>query len=429
MKKISRYNFREKPKRPSKLLMGIAKAFLIRPVLKKRNFTCEYVNMEGIKPPYFLLATHASMMDFRILYGAIKPHNMNFVVAIDTMNDWPIWLMRSLGGICKRKFIKDVLMIKHMKYAAEKYKNPVCIYPEARYTFDGTPSFVTPAIGKMAKYLDIPVVVLVSYGNFICNQQWNKDKDRPTPLKAKLICVATAEEVRSLSVEEINKRILDNFGYDDFKYQFDNKIKIDYPERARGLHGILYQCCECGTEGEMYSGGASLECRHCGKKWEMTEYGQMKAEDGETRFTHIPDWFKWERENVRREVESGGYCFEDEVEVHTLPKNKYFPQGVGKFRQDSTGTHFYCNAYGKPFEKHLAPQELESVHIEFGYIDHRKKKTFGDCLDISTRDDSFWLHPVNKRDSIMKISFATEELYRIAQEKILKDRKNLTDNK
>ena len=423
MKKVSHYNFKVKPKKPNRLLMGIAKSVAAYPVLKKRNFVCEKVNMEGIKPPYFLLANHASEMDFRILFGVIRPMNMNYVVAIDAMHDNTITLMRMAGGIAKRKFIKDVVLIKHMKYCTEHYKNPVCIYPEARYSFDGTRSFITPAVGKMAKYLGIPVVVLLSYGNFICNPQWNKDKFRPTPLKGKLVCVATAEEVEALTAEQINERILNNFEYDDFKYQFDNKIKIDFPERARGLHSILYQCCECGREHEMYSQGTVLECRHCGKKWEMTEYGRLRATDGETRFEHIPDWFKWERENVRREVESGEYCFEDEIEVHTLPKNKYYAQGKGKFRQDATDTYFCCTAYGEPFEMRLAPSELESVHIEFNYRDRKKKKFFGDCLDISTRNDSYWLHPVNKRDVIMKISFATEELYRIAQEKLRENNK------
>jgi hypothetical protein len=418
MKKIARYDFTLKPKKPNALLMGVAKKIAAYPVLKARDFECEYVNMDGIEPPYFLLANHASEMDFRILFGSIRPYNMNFVVAIDAMHDNGIGIMRLAGGICKRKFVQDLLLIKNMKYCATHYKNPICIYPEARYSFDGTPSYVTPAVGKMAKLLKIPVVLMMSYGNYICNPQWNKDKFRSTPLKGKLVCVATAEEVKTLSADQINERIAKNFVYDDFKYQYDNNIKIDFPQRARGLNRILYQCCECGTEFEMYGEGTTLECKKCGKKWEMTELGRLKALDGKTRFEHIPDWFRWERENVKREVENGTYSFEDEIEVHTLPKNKYYYQGTGKFKQDMTGTHFWCEAYGKKFELHLAPNELESVHIEFGYRDIKKKQTFGDCLDISTLDDSFWLHPINSKDVIMKISFATEELYQLAHKKL-----------
>lgn len=418
MKKIKRYDFTVKPKKPNRAFMWVIKHIAGYPMMRARNFSCEYVNMEGIKPPYFLLANHASEMDFRILFQAIRPLNMNYVVAIDAMHDNGIGLMRLAGGICKRKFIRDYQLIKHLKYCVDHYNNPVCVYPEARYSFDGTPSYLTPAVGKMAKLLKVPVVILLSYGNYICNQQWNKDKFRFAPCKGKLICVATAEEVKTLPAEEINRRIRENFVYDDFQYQYDNEIKIDFPQRARGLNRILYQCCECGTEREMEGSGTILTCRHCGKQWEMTEYGKLRALDGNTRFEHIPDWFKWERENVRREVESGEYRFEDEIEVHTLPKNKYYDQGKGKFLQDSTGTHFRCNYYGEPFEMHLAPNELESVHLEFNYTDRKSKTFFGDCMDISKSDDSFWLHPVNTKDIIMKVAFATEELYRLAHEKL-----------
>lgn len=424
MKQPKRYDFTKKPHKPNSFLMAIAKAFASNPILKKHKFTLEKVNMEGIEPPYFLLANHASRMDFRICFGSIKPYNMNYVVAIDALQDQPAFLMRAAGAIVKRKFIKDYQLIKHMCYCVKHYKNPLVIYPEARYTFDGTQSWLPPSLGKMCKLLKVPVVVLMSYGNFISNPQWNDtDFRKGVPVKGKLICIATKEEVESLSAEELNERIAKVFVYDDFKYQFDNKIVIDYPKRAEGLHGILYQCCECGTEHEMYSHGSTLECRHCGKKWEMTEYGQLRAHEGETKFPHIPDWFAWERENVRREVENGTYFFEDEVEVNTLPKHNYISQGRGKFRQDMTGTHFWCNAYGEPFEMHLAPSELESVHIEFNYRSRKTKKFYGDSLDISNKDDSFWLHPVNVHDAIMKISFATEELYQLEHKK-LKERKD-----
>ncbi|MCD8040006.1 MAG: hypothetical protein LUF82_00610 [Clostridia bacterium] len=416
---IKRYDFSIKPKNPSKLYMRIIKLFGLMPI-KGLGFTCKKINMEGIKPPYFLLCNHASEMDFRILYKSIYPDNMNYVVAIDAMHDNTITLMRMAGGIAKRKFIQDMHLIRNLKYCAENYKNAVCVYPEARYTFDGTTSYLPPALGKMAKLLKLPVVVLISYGNFICCPQWNKGKFklRPAHVESKLVCVATAEEVNALSYEELNKRIAENFVYDDLQYQYDKKISLTYPQRAKGLHHILYQCCECGTEFEMYSEGSTLECRHCGKKWEMTEYGKLEAHDGNTRFTHIPDWFRWERENVKREVEQGTYCIEDEIEIHTLPKNKYYSQGKGTFRQDMTGTHFCCNYYGKPFELHLTPNELESVHIEFDYRDRKKKEFFGDCIDISTQEDSFWIHPATKRDVIMKVSFATEELYQLAHRKL-----------
>ncbi|MCD7728469.1 MAG: hypothetical protein LUI60_00965 [Clostridia bacterium] len=400
--------------------MGIIKFFAMNPVLAGLGFKCEKINMEGIEPPYFLLCNHASRMDQRLLLKSIQPYNMNYVIAIDSVHYRTITFTRWTGCIVKRKFTQDFNLIKNMKYCVENYKNPLMIYPEARYSFDGTPNYIPSSVGKMAKLLKVPVVIGLFYGNFICMPQWNKGKFhlRRPHVETKLICVATAEEVRTLSAEEINRRINETFVYDDFKYQLDNKIAIKYKKRAKGLHHILYQCCECGTEYEMYSEGTTLECRHCGKKWEMTEYGELAAHDGYTRFSHIPDWFKWERENVKREVEQGTYCIEDEIEVHTMPKNKYYAQGMGKFRHDMDGVHFTCNYYGEPFEMHLTPMELESIQIEFDHFGRSRRHKMGDCISVSKSDDSFWLHPVNIRDCVMKISFAAEELHTLSVNKI-----------
>ena len=50
------------------------------------------------------------------------------------------------------------------------------------------------------------------------------------------------------------------------------------------------------------------------------------------------------------------------------------------------------------------------MHIEYDY--HKR----GDCIDISIPDDSFWCY-VSKRDVITKISFATEEIHKLAMKK------------
>ena len=34
--------------------------------------------------------------------------------------------------------------------------------------------------------------------------------------------------------------------------------------------------------------------------YDMTTLGELKAREGETEFSHIPDWFAWQRQNVRR---------------------------------------------------------------------------------------------------------------------------------
>ena len=421
MAKVKRYDFTRKPLKPSGFWMWIARQFAIKPRLKGRKITVRKIRMDGIKPPYVLFATHASMLDFPLMYTAVAPHNANNVVAIDAIRDVGDWLMRRLGCICKRKFVKDLNLIRNMRYCTDTLKTIVCVYPEARYSLDGTTGFLPDSLGKVIKLLKVPVVVLRMYGTFVAAPQWNKD-EQVIPLSCDLECVATAEEVASLPAAELNERIHRAMQRDDYAWQRESGIEIDNPRRADGLHNILYQCPHCRAEFKMHSGGTRLWCSACGKAWQMDTLSRLHAEEGETEFSHIPDWTAWERRNVRDEVRSGRYRFEDDVTVHTLPNAKrFYDQGMGRLVQTCEETRLTCTAYGEPKTLVWKGTELESVHIEYDYPyrkDKYKKNIFGDCVDISVPDDSYWLHPVSGRDRLTKISFATEEIYLLAKEKI-----------
>lgn len=423
--KVKRYDFTRKPKKPSRFWMFIARSFVMPAYLRGHKLTINKIGTEDLKPPYLVLPTHAGMIDFPVMYRAIAPYNANNVVAIDAMRDVGDRLMRSLGCICKRKFVKDLSLIRNMKYCADHYGTVVCVYPEARYSLDGTTSFLPDSIGKICKFLKIPVVALRMHGNFIDAPQWNKET-KHVPLFAEFELVATANETQDLTADELNGRIREKLLIDDYAYQRDRGIELDNPRRANGLHHILYRCAHCGKEFKMYSQGTRLWCAACGKGWQMTPLGQLEAEEGETEFAHIPDWTKWERALVREEVRGGTYRFEDEVTVHTLPNAKrFYDQGKGKLVQTSQGTTLTCTAYGEEKTLHWEGTELESVHIEYDYPYNKKKykkNIFGDCVDISTPDESYWLHPVNLRDQLTKISFATEEIYALALEKLHAER-------
>ena len=153
----------------------------------------------------------------------------------------------------------------------------------------------------------------------------------------------------------------------------------------------------------------------------MTTLGELSALDGKDTFTHIPDWYRWERENVRKEIEDGTYFFEDEVDVQTLPNAKrFYKHGRGKLRQTRDGMWVECTVYGEPKSLRFSKYAIDSTHVEFEYRD------MDDAIDVSDLYDSYWLHPVNSRDVCTKIALAVEEAYLFAQrqKKERKDSKN-----
>lgn len=407
--KIKHFDFKKRPKSPC-FLMGAAKQIISWPDLKKRNAGLTKEGMDEIEGPYLLLVNHASMVDFNMMLKATHPAKVNNVMTLEGFQTYTEPLMRSLGVLGTRKFITDLHLIRNMKYCTEELKNIFVLFPEARYSLDGCTSYLPQSLGKMVKVLKVPVVMLMIHGNFVTCPQWNK-KNKKTYVEAEMKPIITAEETGTLSVEQINQRIAENFRYDDFAWQKQKRVRIDDAGRADGLHALLYKCPSCNTEGKMYSKGIRLWCDCCKKTWEMDEYGELHALSGETEFPHIPDWSNWERACVRKEVEDGTYYFEDDVRVETLPGSlKFYKQGMGKFIQTPKGTTIRCNCYNEPYELFRSAKSLESMHIEYDYLGR------GDCADVSVPDDSFWCY-FTKRDVITKLSFATEEIHRLAMKK------------
>ena len=222
-----------------------------------------------------------------------------------------------------------------------------------------------------------------------------------------------------MSPEAITAAIREGLQYDEYQYQKDNGILITEPFRAEGMHKILYQCPHCKTESQMGSRGAELFCKHCGKRWTLNEDGSLSANEGETEFTRVPDWFAWERKQVEEQINAGTYSFEDEVEVYSLPRCwKFETLGKAKLSHTPEEGFVLTGEYnGAEYRIQRTPIQTNSLHIEYDYC---YIKPF-DCVDISTENDSFYCYP-KKENVVTKLAFATEILYLQQEAKLLEAR-------
>ncbi|MBE6764204.1 MAG: 1-acyl-sn-glycerol-3-phosphate acyltransferase [Ruminococcaceae bacterium] len=378
------------------------------------EYKIEKFGMEDLKPPYMLLSNHMYFVDFQLSAMATFPHRVNNVATIDGYYRRP-WLMELLGCICKRKFTTDLHLIRAIRHVLEKNKDVLCMYPEARYSPVGTTAILPDALGKMIKLAKAPVVVMVHHGNYLHTPFWNYRKPRKVPLYTTLTKVLTAEEVAEKSVEEINRIVREAMQYDEYRWQREQNLRITEGFRAEGLHKVLYQCPACKKEHQMSSEGTKLFCTACGKQWEMDELGVLHALEGETEFTHIPDWYEWQRAEVRREIEEGRYHFEDTVDVYSLPRCWRFEHlGEAVLTHDIENGFVLKGTYkGEEYEIERKPVGMYGLHVEYDYCYIKPY----DCVDISTDNDSFYCYPT-KQNVVTKLSLATEELHRIHRERM-----------
>ena len=384
---------------------------------KKKKVEC--INMENLKPPYMILSNHMSFVDFELVSVGTYPQRMNNVVNIDGYYLRP-WLMEWIGSIATRKFTSDIHLIKSIRKVLSR-GDVLCMYPEARYSPCGTSSYLPESLGMLIKRCKVPVVIAMQRGNHLLQPAWNVKNNRKVPLHTTIKLSLTTEDIENMSAKEINDFIKAEMTYDDYKYQKENGILITEPKRAEGLHKVLYQCPHCKTEFKMNSAGSEIFCEECGKRWNLCEDGSLKAVEGETEFSHVPDWFEWEREEVKRQIENGEYSFEDDVEIYSQPGCYSFPYlGKGTLTHNEKDGFVVRGHYnGEDFCIHRTPIQTNSLHVEYNF---GKIKPMADCIDVSTEEDSFYCYPT-KKNVATKIAFATEIFYQRCEKRTSRRRR------
>ena len=405
-----RFDMLKKPKRQKLRAIAWAISF---PDVWKHKANIKKIDMEGVKPPYLLFCNHNAFLDFKVATSAVFPHRANNVVAIDgftspTKDGFASreWLLRTVGCICKRKFTNDAILIRHLGRVV-KNKDIAVLYPEARYSLCGTNAVLPESLGKLCKLLKVPVVTLIMHGHHINSPFWNLHERGVKPTEAVMTQLFSAESLAKATADEVNTAINKAFTYDDYAWQLERGIRVTYEKRAEGLHKVLYQCPSCKAEYRMDSKGTELYCSACGKRWELDEYNRLVALNGETEFSHIPDWYEWQRANVRREVESGTYAVSCPVRVESLPNaSGYIHLGDGTLTHNMDG--FTVNVSGEygAFEMIRPVPSVYSTHIEYNYLGK-----YGDCVDLNTLEDTWYCYPYDCDFSVTKMSLATEELY------------------
>lgn len=396
---------KRKLKKPSFLFQSLVRLLSIGE-LCKANFRCEKENMKKAgKGPWLILMNHTCFLDLKMASKLLYPKR-HFIVSTADALIGKEWLMRNIGCIPTEKFVTDPSLARNLKRALTQKKTSVLMYPEAGYTFDGRTTLLPDHLGAFVKYLGAPLVMITSKNAFLYQPLYNNLHTRKVPVCATMECLLSQEELAEKSAEEIQEIILKAFSFDAFKTQRDEKIKIDEPYRAEGLHRILYRCPHCNTDGQTVGEGVTLTCNACGKAYEMDEYGQMRAKTGETEFCHIPDWVDWERTCVREELKKGEYRLETEVDIVLSAGFKaVYPVGKGKLVHDENG--FALQSDDGVISYTQSPLFSYSVNADFYWYET------ADIVCIGDKKRLYYCLLPDDKNAAAKTRYAAEELYKM----------------
>ena len=396
----------QKPIRPNIFWRTLLKV-VSAPALIKTGFKVKKVGMErlGKKEPALFLMNHSGFIDMEIIVSILYPRVFNIVTTSDAFIGLD-WIIRQIGCVPTNKFTADTGLIRDIMHIVRKQKSSVVLYPEASYSFDGTSTPIGEATAQLVKMLKIPVVMVMTEGAFHHTPLYNNLIVRNNRVSATMTYVLSSEDIEKMSVDEIYEVLDKLFDYDHFKWQKDNKIIEDHPKRAEELNRVLYKCPHCMTEGQTVGDGITLTCKACGKVYTMDEYGQMRANEGETEFSHIPDWYRWERECVREDIIKGEYKLDCDVDIMmTVDTKKLYKVGSGHLTHTIDG--FVLDGCDGQLHYEHKPLCSHSIYSDFYWYE------IADVICIGNANYMYYCFPKGCGDVVAKTRLAAEEIYKL----------------
>ena len=381
----------------------------------KFRYETEGFEKIGKDQPCLILMNHSSFLDMQIIYKIFFPKPISLVCSSDGfvgLYGLMEWVMRSIGAFPTQKFVSDLRLVQDMDYCLKKLKSNVVMFPETCYSFDGTATTLPQKMGILLKKFGVPVIMVETFGAFSRNPLYNELQVRKNvPVTARAYVLYTPEEIKEKSVKELSEGVEKAFGFDHYRWQQENNVIIDQPFRADGLHRVLYKCAHCGTEGQMLGKGTGVTCSACGKRYELTPLGKLEAADGVTEIDHIPDYYRWERQQVREEILNQQYQLHCDVDIVMITDNKFFYSvGEGHLTHDTTG--FTLTGCDGRLNYHQPPQVSYGLFVDFYWYET------GDIVSIGDTEVHYFCIPKGG-ESVAKMRLATEEMYKLYKEKKL----------
>jgi 1-acyl-sn-glycerol-3-phosphate acyltransferase len=229
------------------------------------------------KGPLLILMNHTTEFDI-LLSDNLFNFPLYFVASEQLLNKGFVsWLLNYVfAPIPKSKSMSDIAVVPRIKRVLNEGGN-VAIFPEGNMTMNGTMSSMPPAIGKLIKLLQVPVVFLESYGLYFSSPRWSRyRKFGPTGIRLKRILeVADYAELTGEKITDIVKSELHTNAYEQWPVR-----KYRGYQKAAGLHRLVFVCPKCHQPFGMHSRGSKLYCDKCGYEGVYDVYGYVNDEFG-----------------------------------------------------------------------------------------------------------------------------------------------------
>jgi len=252
-----------------------------------------YKNLQAVystHTSFILLPNHTSRWDpFILSFPVLRP--IRWVGSDAVFRNSARILMMMCGAIPKIKEQSDMIAIQSMKKAVS-LGHIVGMFPEGNQTWNGETIDIIPATAKLVRLLKIPVIVPLLKGGYLTNPRWAWTVRR-SRIDVHYRRVIDADEVKTLKLVEIERRINDALSYDEYKWQKKQRVPIRSSIRAEYMELAHFICPACETVGNMQSQGNQLFCT-CGYVVLVDKYGFFVYPENGPSFEKPSHWMRWQ---------------------------------------------------------------------------------------------------------------------------------------
>lgn len=319
------------------------------------------VNRCGAQPekPSIVLCNHGSFVDFLYAESLLFKSRPHYVVArLYFYHRYLGWLLRTLGCFPKSMFALDLESTKNCLRVLQNGQ-VLAMMPEARLSTVGQFEDIQESTYSFLKKAKVPVYTVKIQGDYFADPKWGKGMRRGALVEAELDILFTAEQIQSLSVEQIQKAVEERLSYDEFAW-LETKPHIRYRHKklAEGLENILTLCPICGKKHTITTKGRTLFCQNCGKLTELNDrYGFT---DG-FRFANFAQWYLWQKESLRQQILSDkDFTLASKVELRLPGNGKGLTRhaGTGVCKLDRTGLRYTGTKDGEAVDLHFPLKQI-----------------------------------------------------------------------
>jgi 1-acyl-sn-glycerol-3-phosphate acyltransferase len=261
-----------KIKKANTVVFTIFKAFIRPAIYLIYRYKFERKTAKGITRPCLILSNHQTVFDqFAVVMGF--PFGINFIGS-ETLFRYGLkskLMMLIARPIPFSKGNSDFIAIKNIM-SVIKDGGSVGMFPSGNRSFYGAESTIVPGIGKLAKKLNVPLVLVQLRGGFFTKPRWKRTATKGK-MRGVVSRVVSPEEMAAMTGAAVDAIIQKELNFNDFEYNKTAQIAYRGRRKAEYLESVLFYCPECNSMSGLVSQGDEFFCRDCGMKVRINDFG------------------------------------------------------------------------------------------------------------------------------------------------------------